>query len=110
MADGLRRLDGVADVEVDLQANLCTVTPSPDRLPALAGFAEAVRGAGLRPGRLWIEARGTAGVGAAGARTFRIAGSETWLRLDGVADVAPVLAARVDWRPDAILVPESVQR
>jgi copper chaperone CopZ len=82
VADGLRRLDGVADVEVDLQANLCTVQPAADRLPDLAGFAAAVRAAGYRPERLWIAARGAV-VERDGARWLTIAGSDVTLRVVG---------------------------
>lgn len=73
MADGLRRLDGVADVEVDLQRNLCTITPDPTRLLALEGVPAAVRQAGFRPGGLWIEADGEL-AGGDGDATFTIRG------------------------------------
>jgi len=62
VADGLRRLDGVASVEVDLQQNLCTITPDPARLLAIDGVPAAVRLAGYRVGHMWIEATGDVAV------------------------------------------------
>jgi len=96
VADGLRRLDGVADVEVDLQANLCTVTPTADRLPALAGFPEAVRAAGFRPARLWIAARGALHE-RDGAKWFTIAGSEVTLRVAATPAGASSITGRVEF-------------
>lgn len=95
MADGLRRLDGVADVEVDLQANLCTVTPSRDRLLDLAGLPAAVHAAGFRPARLWLEARGVVSE-RGGVPWFTIAGSEVALRLLGAAGAPSLVVGQVD--------------
>lgn len=93
VADGLRLLDGVADVEVDLQANICTVTPARDRMPALSGFAPAVRATGYRPGRMWLQARGTSD--ATDARWFTIAGTAVRLRVDGPAPADSALTGEV---------------
>jgi hypothetical protein len=82
--NGLRLLDGVADVEVDLQANLCTITPQPDRLPDLRGVVAAVRDSGYRPGRLWIRARGATAT-RDGVTWFTVANSALTLRVDGAA-------------------------
>src|SRR5688500_14314381 len=92
VSDGLRLLDGVAHVEVDLQANLCTVTPDPDRMPALDGFAPAVGATGYRPGRMWLRARGAAD---AGARSFTIEGTSRLVRVDGPLPAASLLTGEV---------------
>ncbi len=106
MADGLRRLDGVADVMVDLQANVCAITPSVDRMPALEGFAASVRQTGYRPGRLWIQARGEVRDGS-GGKVFRIAGVEVDMPLLGSVPAGVELQARVEFEPEARLVPEA---
>ena len=45
-------------MEVDLQANVCELTPSVDRALVLAAVGTAVRAAGFRPGRVFVRARG----------------------------------------------------
>ncbi len=101
MADGLRRLDGVANVEVDLQANVCAVTPARDRLFDLGSLPMAVHAAGYRPARLWVLARGVvAGEGA--ARTFTIAGSEVAFVVEG--DGAAAGKGRVEWRDGRVVL------
>lgn len=101
MADGLRRLDGVANVEVDLQANVCAVTPHRDRLFDLGDLPKAVHAAGFRPRHLWITARGVlAGEGA--ARTFTVAGSDMTFVLEG--DGADAGKGRVEWRDGRTLL------
>ena len=102
MADGLRRLDGVADVEVDLQSGWCTLLPASDRTLPLAGVPEAVRGAGYRPGAMTLRARGR--VEDDGA-AFRIDGWPEALPLRGAAPVDGVLEAAVVFAPGATLQP-----
>ena len=102
MADGLRRLDGVAEVTVDLQRNVCTVTPAPDRAPALEGVPAAVFDAGYRPGALWLRARGSV-VDHAGARGFRIDGFAKELKLIG-EPAGTTITARVDFAEGALVV------
>lgn len=102
MADGLRRLDGVAHVEVDLQANVCTVTPLTDRLPDLRGLPAAVHAAGFRPGRMWLRARGT-------VRTdgrFAVEATPWAFRLDGAAPRGAELVGRVELEPEPTVVVE----
>ncbi|HEX5051098.1 MAG TPA: heavy metal-associated domain-containing protein [Planctomycetota bacterium] len=99
MADGLRRLDGVADVEVDLQQNLCAITPARDRVPALDGVPAAVVQAGYRAGRMWLRARGEVHEG-----VFRLAGSQVQWPIEGSAP-AGLLEARIEFRPGVVLVP-----
>jgi copper chaperone CopZ len=94
VASGLRRLDGVADVEVDLQANVCTVTPSRDRLLDRAALPTAVQAAGYRPARMWIEANGDL---AADGRRFTIAGSEVTFAVDGAVIAAGAVIGRVEF-------------
>ncbi|MBL8728876.1 MAG: heavy-metal-associated domain-containing protein [Planctomycetes bacterium] len=107
MADGLRRLDGVADVEVDLQANLCLVTPQADRLPDLAGLPLAVREAGFRAGGLWIEARGTVSRQAGGGGRFTIDGTDVALSFAGAADGPATVTGRVEFGATPALVADS---
>lgn len=95
MANGLRRLDGVADVLIDLQQNTCEVTPEPGRAPDFAGLPAAVRSAGYRPGRMWLRARGTV----VGSGKFRIAGFDRDLPLHGEAPADGMLTALVELQP-----------
>ena len=95
MANGLRRLDGVADVLIDLQQNVCEVTPEPGRAPDFAGLPAALRSAGYRPGRIWLRARGTAD----GSGRFRIAGFDRDLPLHGEAPAEGMLTALVELQP-----------
>jgi hypothetical protein len=81
-------------VEVDLQANRCTVTPQRDRVPDLAGIAEAVRASGYRPGRMWIAARGDLAQ-RDGVAWFTIAGTAVRLRVHGTPGAGP-LTGRVE--------------
>lgn len=104
MADGLLRLDGVADVKVDLQANRCTITPASDRVPDLAGVPIAVDQAGFLPERMWLEARGRT-VARDGALWFTLAGTELAWRWDGPA-VDGLVLARVERRPEVVLAPD----
>jgi hypothetical protein len=106
VADGLLRLDGVADVQVDLQANRCTITPATDRVPDLAGVPVAVDQAGFLPERMWIEARGRT-VARAGGLWFELAGAELAWRWEGPAADGLVLA-RVERRPEVVLVPDAL--
>ncbi len=106
MADGLLRLDGVADVKVDLQANRCTITPASDRVPDLAGVPVAVDQAGFLPARMWLEARGKTVV-RDGATWFTLAGAELAWRWEGPAADGLVLA-RVERRPEVVLVPDAL--
>lgn len=102
MADGLRRLDGVAHVEVDLQANVCTVTPNADRMPDLRGLPAAVHGAGFRPGRMWLCARGT--VRADGRFVIE---ATTWsLRCDRAPPPGARLVGRLELEPEATVTVE----
>ena len=101
MADGLRRLDGVADVEVDLQQNVCEVTPARDRAPGLAAVPAAVYRAGYRPGRLWVRARGAA----VGTNAFRITGFRDDLPVRGEVPGDGTITALVELQPTATLVP-----
>ncbi len=110
MADGLRRLDGVANVEVDLQANVCTVTPTPDRLPDLAGFPAAVHAAGYRPARMWVQVVGTASAAPDGGRQFQIQGSPLWVRLVGDGDVTKAFVVRLEHAPQLTFVPDRAPR
>jgi hypothetical protein len=104
VSDGLRLLDGVDDVKVDLQANLCTVTPARDRMPALDGFAPAVRATGYRPGRMWLRARGATSPGD-GQRWFTIEGTRVRLRVDGTVPAAGALTGEVtSVQPDIVVV------
>lgn len=97
MADGLRRLDGVASVEVDLQQNLCTITPQPGRLLDLRGVSAAVGAAGYRPGRLWIEARGVVLATVGGGRRFTIDGSAVAFGFEGTQKGPGVVVGRVEF-------------
>lgn len=54
--DSLGRLDGVHSVSIDLQKNLVTITPAPDRTLDLAGVAEAIKRAGFKTGRMSVRA------------------------------------------------------
>jgi len=104
VADGLLRLDGVADVQVDLQANRCTITPASDRVPDLAGVPIAVDQAGFLPERMWIEVRGKT-IARAGATWLALAGTELAWRWEGPAADGLELA-RVERRPEVVLVPD----
>jgi hypothetical protein len=104
VADGLLRLDGVADVQVDLQANRCTITPASDRVPDLAGVPVAVDQAGFLPEHMWLEARGKT-VARDGCLWFELAGAELAWRWEGPAADGLVLA-RVERRPEVVLVPD----
>jgi hypothetical protein len=100
VADGLRRLDGVADVTVDLQQNICEVTPVRDRAPDFAGLPAAVHAAGFRPGRLWLRAHGTVA-----GTSFRIRGFARELPVRGERPAGDSLTALVDLQPPVTLVP-----
>jgi hypothetical protein len=81
-------------VDVDLQANLCTVTPAQDRVPVLAGVPEAVRAAGYRPARMWLRARGGAQQ-RDGATWFTVAGTSLALRVDGAIAADGILVGQL---------------
>lgn len=109
MADGLRCLDGVADVEVDLQRNLCVVTPDPSRLLALDAVPEAVRRTGFRAGRIWVAVTGNVTAARPGpGLLFHIDGDpvERWWEIPGRTPGAVQVTARIDGDPPR-LVPES---
>jgi hypothetical protein len=110
VADGLRRLDGVASVEVDLQQNLCHVTPAPDRLPDLAGLPAAVRAAGFRPGRMWIEARGVVTATVGGGQRFTIEGTDVALAFDGAQHGPGTVVGRVEFGAATTLHAEPAPR
>lgn len=56
--DGLRRLDGVDQIEIDLQTNVVTITPDSAREYDLRAFPRAIRDSGFKPGEMRIRARG----------------------------------------------------
>jgi hypothetical protein len=107
VADGLRRLDGVAQVNVDLQANLCAIAPVPDRLLDIAGVPAAVHAAGYRTGRMWLRARGAF---AAERGAFTIAGSDVALRVDGDAPPGDVLEGLVELGEAIVVRPGAAPR
>ena len=102
MADGLRRLDGVANVEVDLQRNVCTVTPDPDRLLDLAGLPAAVRTTPYTPGRMWLQARGKLNE-REGGRWLTVDNTDLAIRLDGARVDGPAVVGVVDLGPPITL-------
>jgi hypothetical protein len=106
VADGLLRLDGVADVKVDLQANRCTIAPAPDRVVDLAGVPIAVDQAGFLPERMWLEARGRT-TQRDGATWFVLDGTELAWKWEGPAHDGLALA-RVERRPEVVLVPDTL--
>ncbi|MEO6594430.1 MAG: hypothetical protein ABIP94_06735, partial [Planctomycetota bacterium] len=73
------------------------------------GVPVAVVQAGYRAGRMWIRARGEVHA-AGGGQVFRIAGTEMDLSLLGQKPAGDVLEARVEFRPEAVLVPEPAPR
>jgi copper chaperone CopZ len=98
VSDGLRRLDGVDSVHVDLQANLVTITLDPRVEVNLRSIPEAVRGSGFTPGEMCLRARGEY-EGESDTRMFRISGWSRSLPLTsgGRAGTSAVLNARVDY-------------
>jgi hypothetical protein len=56
--DGLRRLDGVGELETDLQTNVVTIFPAPGVRLDLAAIPRAILDAGYRPGRMWLVVDG----------------------------------------------------
>lgn len=46
-------------IDIDLQSNLVTIRPDPDRELDLAAIPTAIDEAGFRPGQLHLRARGT---------------------------------------------------
>ena len=54
--DSLGRLDGVHSVLIDLQKNIVTITPAPDRTMDLVGVADAIKRAGFKTGRMTVRA------------------------------------------------------
>lgn len=95
--DGLRRLDGVDQIRIDLQTNVVTITPDGRREYDLRRFPQAIRDSGFKPGAMRIRARGDVDSGG----RFRIAGWRRWLdvaapgRLEEGQGVR--IVARVDW-------------
>ena len=83
--DGLRRLDGVDRIEIDLQTNLVTIRPDSGLEYDLRVFPRAIRDSGFRPGQMRIRARGALGPD---GRTFRIHGWSQVLPLTGSPRVA----------------------
>lgn len=102
VADGLRRLDGVASVDVDLQHNLCTITPDPTRRLALDGVPLAVRRAGFRAGRMWILAEGDLVQRTDGA-TFTMATGPAFTLVGDVPPAGPVHGV-VEFAPPRLFV------
>jgi len=56
--DALRRLDGVGHIQIDLQTNLVTITPSPRVTIDLSAVPRAIDRAGFRPGKMRLRGRG----------------------------------------------------
>ncbi len=75
VSDGLRRLEGVAQVRVALQENIVTIEPAQQADLDLAAIPRAVRESGFDPGAMTILARGRVERDAVGASRFRIDGS-----------------------------------
>ncbi len=98
MENGLRRLDGVDRVLVDVQDNVVTIVPSARIAPDLAAIPAAVRDAGFRPGRMWLRAEGATTALPDDTPGFRIAGWPAPLPLAGPAAAAAELQAEVLWR------------
>jgi hypothetical protein len=69
-------------VQVDLQANVCAITPTPDRMLDLAGVRAAVEQTAYEPGRMWLEARGAVSRGT-NVAWFTIAATTVALQIDG---------------------------
>jgi hypothetical protein len=109
VADGLRRLDGVDDVEVDLQANLCTLTPARDRVFALADVPAAVRATAYTPGRMWLRARGRLAE-RDGSKWFTIDGTTITLRVNGELVDAARLQGELTLGEPTIVVPGAAPR
>lgn len=104
--DALRRLDGVGNIEVDLQTNLLVVTPAPDVELDLAAIPAAIRGAGFTPADMELVARGTFAE-RGGERTFRIRGwtREHAVRAGGeLPDGEVELRASVDFQGGAVVL------
>lgn len=89
----------MSSVKVDLQSNLCNITPSRSAELALAEVPKAVKRAGFAPAEMTIRARGTyEGQG------FRIAGWKHVLsvKASGTPPAGEVsIRARVDYGGEA---------
>ncbi|MBI4605760.1 MAG: heavy-metal-associated domain-containing protein [Planctomycetes bacterium] len=96
--DALGRLEGVRAIRIDLQKNLVTITPAPDRVVDLARIPTAIERAGFTPEGLRIVARGSAERAGDGVR-FRIAGWPVTYPAQGeVAGLDGSLAVEADVR------------
>lgn len=101
VSDALLRRSGVADVRVDLQANLVHIVPASSLSFDLRTIPYAIRDAGFKPGEMVILARGRV---ERGARTshFRIDGWREGIETaDGFApDTREPVRTRYDWERD----------
>ena len=76
--DGLERLGGAREIDVDLQTNLVTLRCGPSEAIDLAAIPRVIREAGFRPKDMRIRARGEFV-----ADGFRPVGWTTSLRVEG---------------------------
>lgn len=81
--DGLRRLDGVESVRIDLQKNLVSIEPDPGLEFDLAEIPEAIRESGFTPRAMRLTARGEF-----------VSGPESGFRIAGWSRVLPVAPAQ----------------
>lgn len=85
VSDALGRLDGVADVVVDLQAGLATITPKPGARLAVPAIVEAIRRAGFRCTGVTVEATGEVKRSGGRAEFFLPGTTEPWVQLPSEA-------------------------
>lgn len=81
--DGLRRLDGVAKIQTDLQRNLVGMTPRSDVAVDLASIPQRIQQAGFRAGAMWIVTAGSPDQTRDGRPGFRIRNWSEPLPLEG---------------------------
>ena len=95
--DALRRLDGVDHIEIDLQTNLVTITPSPRVALDLSDVPRAIDRAGFRPGKMRLRCRGALEQ-RGGTLMFRLRNWPAALSWSGRRDLvtADTLTGRVD--------------
>jgi hypothetical protein len=92
----------VSTVRVDLQSNVCYVTPDRRTELPLADVPRAVKRAGFRPDEMIIRA-----TGAYEGRLFRIAGwhAPLTVKVEGLVPQGSVtLRARVDYSGEALIL------
>jgi copper chaperone CopZ len=107
VTDALRRLYGVATIQVDLQSNRVHLTPAPDAELDLAAIPAAIRRAGFTPAEMELTARGTF-VTRGNEGVFRIRGWTSELSVLGTAarpSGEVELHARVSFTDGITLVP-----